>query len=125
MALNSAMRFTKIIQSERQQLILEYALNRLIISPLAPYIDAVYLYGSCARGSEHWDSDVDLLVQFNRSLRDHPELKREMRLLKSQVTTDNIYDPETDLKIVVGNDWRHSNMPFFENVRKEGLLIWP
>ena len=32
---------------------------------------------------------------------------------------------ETDLKIVVGDDWKRNKMLYYTNVRKEGIQIWP
>lgn len=32
-------------------------------------IERAYLFGSCSRGEEHKDSDVDLLVQYDKSQR--------------------------------------------------------
>ena len=47
-----------------------------------------------------------------------------MRLLKSQVSTDDIEDPEVDLKIVVGDEWKSNHMQYFKNIRKEGISVW-
>ena len=70
------------IRSSRQQAALEYALEKIKESPVADYIVAVYLYGSCARGEERPDceeqgyqslvnratngsSDIDLFVELS------------------------------------------------------------
>lgn len=34
-------------------------------------------------------------------------------------------DAETDLKIVVGDDWKRNKILYYTNVRKEGIQIWP
>lgn len=59
MVLVSPTHKTTIIHSNRQQKVLDYALDQIQSSTLMPYINAIYLYGSCARRQEHWDSDVE------------------------------------------------------------------
>ena len=46
-------------------------------------------------------------------------------LLKSEVSSEELDDAETDLKIVVGDDWKRNKMLYYTNVRKEGIQIWP
>ena len=86
---------------------------------------ALYLYGSCARGEEKYSSDVDLFLELSESFRSRPELKKYLYLLKSEVSSEELDDAETDLKIVVGDDWKRNKMLYYTNVRKEGIQIWP
>lgn len=58
----------KVIKSERHQAALEYALEQIKNSPLRPYVQATFLYGSCSRGEEKYSSDVDLLLVLNENL---------------------------------------------------------
>lgn len=111
------------IFSERQQKALDFAINIIKLSPVFPYIAAVYLYGSCARGEEKPDSDVDLFLELKPSFSTRKDLRIPLRLLKSEVTTDDFRDPEVDLKIVIGNDWKTSDMLYYKKVREEGVLL--
>ena len=43
----------------------------------------------------------------------------------SEVSSEELDDAETDLKIVVGDDWKRNKMLYYTNVRKEGIQIWP
>ena len=52
-------------------------------------------------------------------------LKNYLYLLKSEVSSEELDDAETDLKIVVGDDWKRNKMLYYTNVRKEGIQIWP
>lgn len=113
------------IRSKRQAAALEYALDQLHRSDIAPYIEKVYLYGSCAKGEENWDSDVDIFIQLSETCRDHPEIKKCMILLKGSASTDNIEEPEADLKFVVGPEWRRNSMLYYKNVKKDGVEVWP
>lgn len=112
----------RIIGSKRQQTALEYALGVIKRSPVYPFIENLYLYGSCSRASEKWESDVDLFMELSPAISAH-DLKIPLRLLKTEVMTDDFNDPEVDLKIVIGPEWRQSDMLFFQNVRKDGILL--
>ena len=83
------------------------------------------MYGSCARGEEKYSSDVDLFLELSESFLSRPELKKYLYLLKSEVSSDELDDSETDLKIVVGDEWKKNKMLYYANVRKEGIQIWP
>ena len=113
------------IRSKRQRDAAEYALRTIQSSCIRPYIKTIYLYGSCARGEEKYSSDVDLFLELSESFRSRPELKKYLYLLKSEVSSEELDDAETDLKIVVGDDWKRNKMLYYTNVRKEGIQIWP
>ena len=109
------------IRSKRQRNAAEYALRAIQSSCIKPYIKTIYLYGSCARGEEKYSSDVDLFLELSESFRSRPELKKYLYLLKSEVSSEELDDAETDLKIVVGDDWKRNKMLYYTNVRKEGI----
>ena len=113
------------IRSKRQRDAAEYALRTIQSSCIRPYIKTIYLYGSCARGEEKYSSDVDLFLELSESFRSRPELKKYLYLLKSEVSSEELDDAESDLKIVVGDDWKRNKMLYYTNVRKEGIQIWP
>lgn len=92
----------KVIKSERHQ--------------------ATFLYGSCSRGEEKYGSNVDLLLVLNENF-DRKLLRKEMRMLQANVSTDNLEDPEVDMKIVIGNQWEKSRMLYYQNIRKEGKKV--
>lgn len=109
--------------SKRHQDALDYALKQIHTSILAPYVEDIILFGSCAKGTATEDSDVDLFLQLCSNFPQEREYRTAIRLLKSHVTTNDINDPETDLKIVFGNEWKNNPMLFYENVRKEGVSL--
>lgn len=60
-------------------------------------------------------------------LREIPDIvryRKEMRLLRSEMNTDVLDDPEVDVKFVIGNEWMYSNMIFYKNVKREGVDVW-
>lgn len=114
----------KHIKSKRHYQALQYALDQIKKSELSRFIEKIYLYGSCARGEEEWDSDIDLLVQLQEEARRYPETKKQILLLKGEVSTDEIADPEADVKFVFGSEWGNSPMLYYTNVRRDGINLW-
>lgn len=110
--------------SVRHQHALRYAINMVQQSALKPYVKDLILYGSCARNEQKYSSDIDLLLVLDEKFLEDQTLRTPMRLLKSQVSTDDIEDPEVDLKIVVGDEWKSNHMQYFKNIRKEGISVW-
>lgn len=103
----------------RHEKVCARALEILSGTPYREYMEAVYLYGSCARGTQRYDSDVDLLVQYNH--RFTPQIGRSMRIA---VTPEDMDQPEVELKFVNGDSWKRRQDPFSANLRKDGVLLW-
>lgn len=66
---------------------------------------------------------MDLLLVLNENF-DRKVMRREMRMLQGSVSTDNIEDPEVDMKIVIGNQWEKSRMLYYQNIKREGKNVW-
>jgi len=114
-----------VLTTARQQKALDYALQVILTSALAPFVHAIYLYGSCARGTQSWNSDVDLLLELQAGVQEDPTLRKALRLLRTEVSSDELDDAETDLRITIGADWRQSEQQFYKNIQEEGIQIWP
>lgn len=112
------------IKSERHQKALNYAINQIRLSPLYPYLKELYLFGSCARNEQKWRSDIDLFMQLDDEVVKVEHWKSEMFRLRSFVSSDELYEPECDLKIVLGPEWKENDMLFYKNVRKDGVRLW-
>ena len=110
--------------SLRHQNALQYAVKMVQQSVLCPYVKDLILYGSCARKEQKYSSDIDLFLVLDKKFLNDHSLRTPMRLLKSQVTTDDIRDPEVDLKIVIGDEWETNHMQYYKNIRKEGISVW-
>ena len=107
---------------ERHYEALKYAMETIAESPVAGYVKELYLYGSFSRGDYKWNSDVDLLLTLDEQVA--KKCRREIHMLKSQVTRDVPGAVEVDLKIVFGDDWKENNMTYYQNIRKEGKKLW-
>ena len=101
----------------------EYALNVIKNSPVAPFVKALYLYGSCARGEQSYGSDVDLFLELSSDF-DTKRYKDDVILLKGKVSPVDINMAEVDLKVVVGDNWKRNQMLYYQNILKEGVDIW-
>ena len=112
------------IRSNRQQEILNNAIKQLQASGTEKYISAVYLYGSCARGEERWDSDVDLFVQLTEDIREIDNHYRMLRELKTAARSEDCGVPAVDMHFYIGTDWTHCNSAFFKEIKRDGVRIW-
>ena len=85
-------------------------------------INSIILYGSVARGTQTAESDVDIAVIVNDYTKDMHE-----------TMTDFIVDLELEYNKVLSvllidynkfKEWENV-MPFYKNVKKEGIQLWP
>lgn len=118
------MNFKKTEISAKQKKAITFALKTIQKSELLPYIDKVILYGSCARGSEKWNSDVDLCIILKQESKQLPDLSTKIHLLKGTVSSDQIDAAEADAKFFIGNEWGLNQSAFCKNIRKDGKIIW-
>lgn len=108
-------------KESRHKKALRYAMEKIGSSALAPYVHELYVYGSYARGTHHWESDVDLLLTLDE---DSPDLKKEIIKLTSEICWDEADDVEVDLKVLYGDAWKTNPMPYYQNIQREGKKLW-
>ena len=80
---------------------------------------SVILYGSMARGEGRRDSDIDLLCVLRGSL-DYAEAIRKSSELTAEISLQR--DVVLSRVFVTEEDFTHLDLPFFMNVRREGVL---
>ena len=102
---------------------MKYAVDIIKKSPIAPYVKALYLYGSCARNEQTYGSDVDLFLELQPDF-DMKKYKDEVILLKGEVSPVSMDMAEVDLKVVVGDSWKRNQMLYYQNILREGVDIW-
>lgn len=113
------------IKTKRHQEAAQYALEQIKQSKVFPYVKALILYGSCAKKQEQWNSDVDLFLLLDPDMRNQEEMHRNLRLLRSDVTTDDISMPEVDLHVAYLDDWNMQvKNRFYQNIREDGITLW-
>jgi len=110
--------------SDRHIKAIEKAKKKIQDSDLSIYIKDVYLYGSCARGTAKYDSDVDLLLVLKKNIVSVENYQKLIRLLRSNLMPDNIEDVEIDVHTTIDTLDHQYNKLYFNNIRKEGISIW-
>jgi len=81
---------------------------------------SVTLYGSVARGEDHEGSDIDLLCVL-RSPFDYAEAIRRSSELTAQLSLEN--DVVLSRVFVSEDDLMVRDLPFFMNIRREGVPV--
>lgn len=93
-----------------------YALDVLKREENKKYIQAIYLYGSCARCEQRYSSDVDILL----IVKDMP--RKRCIQLKSEIVPEDYTLPVVDLKIC--EEGIKFSKTFYDNFKKDGKLLW-
>jgi predicted nucleotidyltransferase len=112
------------ISTQRQQDALEYAIKMIEQSPVKKYISSIWLFGSCARDTQKFDSDVDLLVELDVTEDEFEEIRYNAIILRGEVSPLEASAPEVDIKYTFKGSWEHKNTTFYNEVRKDGMLLW-
>lgn len=104
---------------ERHNKSIEYAMNILLGETYQTQIKAIYVYGSCARGTAKFDNNVDLLIQCEKEI--PTTVVRSMRI---DAMPDDYNIPEVVLKFVYGDKWKSGEDTCSRNLCKDGVWLW-
>ncbi|MDQ3005744.1 MAG: nucleotidyltransferase domain-containing protein [Chloroflexota bacterium] len=81
-------------------------------------LKAVYLYGSYARGDYRQGSDVDVMIL----LRDYKNYWKELQRSSDYVSDVSLkYDVTVSCILTKEIQWKESDKPVLQNIRREGL----
>lgn len=87
---------------------------------LGDQLEAVYLFGSRARGDAQPDSDIDVLVVLNGEFDYFNVIERTSKLVVN-LSLEN--DTVVSLAFTTKENYTHKMSPFLMNVRKEGIVL--
>jgi predicted nucleotidyltransferase len=87
---------------------------------LGDQLEAVYLYGSHARGDAQSDSDIDVLVVLNGEF-DYFNMIERTSKLTVDLSLEN--DTLVSLAFTSKENYAHKMSPFLMNVREEGIAV--
>ena len=102
---------------------INYAINVIKKSNVAPYVQKLILYGSCAINEQNQESDVDLFLELSPNFPMN-SLRLDAIKLKSDVMPEEKDLPDVDLKVVVGKGWETNKLTYYKNVKKDGIDLW-
>ena len=96
----------------------------LIINNGKLHIDKIILYGSYARGTADDESDIDIMILCNDSRKDVSENKRDLWRMADKVGYEHDILVQTTFEERGFFEHWVDDMPFFRNVRDEGVVLY-
>jgi len=120
---------------ERHQNTLNYAKEHILKidneSKYGQIIQSIWLFGSCARKEEKYNSDIDIIIIVNKIGDNERRLMRQMR--SSATNIEDLNSPEIDVifkynngdkNYIPWNDEKENNDTFSKQLRKDAIKIW-
>jgi predicted nucleotidyltransferase len=95
-------------------------LSRTLKRLLGERLEAVYLYGSQARGDAQPDSDIDVLVVIKGDFNYFDMVKKVSRHT-AKLSLE--YETVISCVYVTKDDYEHRRTPLLLNVRREGIAV--
>ena len=83
-------------------------------------IEAIYLYGSRARGEARPDSDVDVMVVLRSDFHYFDMVERTGEIA-ARLSLQ--YDTVISLAFSSAAQFNHQKIPFYLNIKQEGIMI--
>jgi predicted nucleotidyltransferase len=97
-----------------------HALHHGLAALLGERLEAVYLYGSQARGDARIDSDIDVLIVIRGNF-DYFEMIKRTSHLTAKLSLEN--DTVISSVFVKKEDFEKRQTPLLINVRRDGVLV--
>ena len=105
----------------KREIIMSFA--RKVRRILGKNLKQVILYGSYARGDYTEDSDIDIMVLTTLTDKEIEQIEMEIY----DLAFDYLMDYGVDISVVIKNEEQFNYwlgaLPFYDNVRKEGMVL--
>ena len=109
------------MKAKKREIIMSFA--RKVRRILGKNLKQVILYGSYARGDYTEDSDIDIMVLTTLTDKEIEQIETEIY----DLTFDYLMDYGVDISVVIKNEEQFNYwlgaLPFYDNVRKEGMVL--
>ena len=106
--------------SEENLAIILKKLNRALKRLLGERLEAMYLYGSHARGDARPDSDIDVLVVIKGDF-NYFDMVQKVSRHTAKLSLE--YETVISCVYVTQEDYEHRRTPLLLNVRREGVAV--
>lgn len=105
----------------KREIVMSFA--RKVRKILGKNLKQVILYGSYARGDYTEDSDIDIMVLTTLTDKEIEQIETEIY----DLAFDYLMDYGVDISVVIKNEEQFNYwlgaLPFYDNVRKEGIVL--
>lgn len=108
--------------SERHQAIIDHSVKTILEEIPNEHIIDIRLYGSCARGTAEYRSDVDILVLVQEDWLE--ENRKITRMLTTNCTMDDCTMPEPDIHTFGGTLEEKPNTVYWKIMKKESVSLY-
>ena len=112
------------LYQKRSNKAIESALSEIKKSDIAPFVQNIYLYGSCARNEQTYGSDVDLLIELTPAFDTVSRKSSRISELRGRLKDIGESITEVEAKLVIGDKWKSDDSLFYRNIRREGKKLW-
>jgi predicted nucleotidyltransferase len=93
-----------------------------ILAVMQEQVVSIILYGSVARGTNTEDSDVDIALLIKGELNPATEDRLSDFIVDMDLKYDKVFSV-IDIDVDKFSAWETA-MPFYRNVKKEGIVLW-
>lgn len=100
-----------------------YRFSQQIKKILGTHLLKIIIYGSYARGNYQKHSDVDIMVLVNLPEKEIKKIENDIYDIAFEIEMDTGVDISPIIKNIVQYEYWADVLPFYKNVRKEGIVI--
>jgi Predicted nucleotidyltransferases len=84
----------------------------------------IVLYGSYARGDFDVESDVDIIILLDCGEKEMRNYRKRTAVLASRISLENDIEVSLLLKNMDSYEDRRTILPFYQNIEKEGIVLY-
>ena len=94
------------------------------IEALGEKLNRIVLYGSYARGDFTPESDIDVMILIDCKHEELPNYRKQISKIASEISLDDDVELSLVLEDIYTYDKWLDTLVFYQNVKKEGLVLY-